>query len=120
MSVDWDAEVLGPVMSLFGEGEQADPSTLPTYTPVQGSAFQLPDAVFDRAYADVTVDDQGGQITTLRPCLGVRTSLFAARQIEPQQNDTVYIPSVGLNFIVMEPRFDGHGHAKLMLMQAAQ
>lgn len=117
MAIDWDAELLGPVMSVFGEGNPADSSTWPLYTPAGGTAFQLADAVLDRAYTDITLADDGSDNTTRKPCLGVRVALFG--DTPPQQSDTVYIPSVGLNFIVRDVRPDGHGHARLLLMEMA-
>lgn len=113
MSIDWDAELLSPVMAVFGEGNSADQSTWPIYTPRGLAPFPLADAVFDRAYADVTLDGDGSENTTTKPCLGVRVSLFPR---EPLQEDTVYIPSVPGHFIVKDVRTDGHGHAKLILM----
>lgn len=108
--IDWDAEVLGPVMGVFGE------DNLPTYMPVSGPSFSLPDAVFDREYLLVVTNDDGSENTTRRPVLGVRLSLFAA---PPVQNDKVMIPSVGLTYIVREVQPDGHGWAKLMLNRVA-
>lgn len=116
MSIDWDALVLSPVMEIFGEGE-ANQSTWPLYTPRGLLPFRLADAVFDRAYADVVLEGDDAGSTTKKPCLGVRVSLFPR---EPQQNDRVYIPSVDLTFIVKDVQADGHGHAKLLLMQAKQ
>jgi hypothetical protein len=110
--IDWDAELLTPVMSIFGEGT-ADQSTWPIYIPVGLPAFRLADAVFDRAYSEVVIEGEDAGSTTKKPCLGVRVSLFDQM---PQQNDRVYIPSVDTNFIVKNVEADGHGHAKLMLM----
>lgn len=114
MSIDWDAEVLAPVMALFGEGDASQHSTWPTYTPHGLPAFALADAVFDRAYADVTIDGDGSEVTTRKPCLGVRAALFRLRP--PQQDDRVFIPSVPGTFLVKDVRPDGHGHIKLILM----
>lgn len=114
MAIDWDTELLAPVMAAFGEGTESQPSSLPIYTPRGLPPFPLADAVFDRAYTDVTLEDDGSENTTRKPCLGVRLSLFLHR--EPLQNDTVYIPSVPGHFIVKDVRPDGHGHAKLILM----
>lgn len=111
--IDWDAMLLAPVMSVFGEGVASDLSTWPIYTPAGGAPFALPDAVFDRAYAEVTLDPEIGQVTNRKPCLGVRAALFAQ---PPAQGDTVYIPSVAVTYVVKEPQPDGHGHIKLMLM----
>lgn len=112
MAIDWDAEVLNPVMSMFGEGDSADPATWPVYTPVVGAPFALADAVFDREYLSVTLFDAGSENTTAKPVLGVRLSLFA---VPPRQNDKVLIPSVGITYIVKEVQPDGHGWAKLAL-----
>ncbi|MDR6850387.1 hypothetical protein [Sphingomonas sp. BE137] len=113
MSIDWDAVLLSPVMAVFGEGNSADQSTWPIYTPRGLAPFPLADAVFDRAYADITLEDDGTENTTRKPCLGVRVALFPR---DPAQNDTVYIPSVPGHFLVKDVRHDGHGHAKLILM----
>lgn len=113
MAIDWDEMVLGPVMGVFGEGVSEDQSSWPIYTPVGLDPFALADAVFDRAYADITIEGDGSEVTSLKPCLGVRLVLFAR---DPVQDDTVYIPSVPGRFIVKDVRADGHGHARLILM----
>jgi hypothetical protein len=117
VSIDWDALVLAPVMSVFGEGDPVDPLTLPLYTPRAGAAFRLADAVFDRAYADVTLEDDGTENTTRKPCLGVRLSLF---EIPPGQGDLAFIPSEDITFVVKDVRPDGHGHAKLIMMATSR
>lgn len=116
MAVDWDAEVLGPVMSLFGEGDLADPASLPIYTPRGGAPFPLSHAVFDAEFQHTTVNTDGIETTTHRPVLGVRLSLFATA---PRQNDRVAIPSVGKAYVVKDVQPDGHGYVKLVLMEAA-
>lgn len=116
MAIDWDAELLAPVMAVFGEGDAGNPASWPIYTPRGLPAFALPGAVFDAAYQDVTVNDDQTTTTAQRPVLGVRTSLFAQL---PAQNDKVFIPSTGKTYLVREPRPDGHGHALLMLMETA-
>lgn len=116
MAIDWDAELLAPVMAVFGEGLAPDRSTWPLYMPSGGAAsFPLAGAVYDAEYQDVQPDGDLSSTTTTRPVLGVRASLFA---LPPKQNDRVYIPSVAAVFMVVEPRPDGHGHIKLMLMTA--
>lgn len=114
MSIDWDVLVLAPVMAVFGEGVPADPTSWPLYTPRGLAPFRLADAVFDAAYQEVELQDDAA-VTSRRPVLGVRVSLFPR---PPAQNDQVYIPSVGRTFKVREPRDDGHGHCLLMLMEA--
>lgn len=116
MAIDWDAELLGPVMGLFGEGDSADASTWPIYSPAGGAPFALAGAVFDREFLEVTTNADGSDNTSRRPVLGVRVSLFPS---PPVQGDLVRIPSVGLTYIVREVQPDGHGHAKLMLMKTA-
>lgn len=116
MSVDWDNELLGPTMAEFGEGVPTDSSTWPIYTPLGGTPFALADAVFDSEYEFVTVNQDGSETSSRRPVLGVRTSLF---QVQPATNDKVAIASTGKIYIVSDVHPDGHGHAKLILMEAA-
>ncbi len=111
--IDWDAELLAPVMAVFGEGEASQPDNLPFYTPRGRPGFPLPDAVFDSEYRSVTELSDGSPASTLSPVLGVRRSLFA---VPPKANDTVYIPRVDGTFIVKDPQPDGHGHILLILM----
>ncbi len=117
MAIDWDALVLGPVMGIFGEGVPASPDTRPLYEPRGRAAFRLADAVFDAAYEQVDIGDGGEPVTSHRPVLGVRLSLF---ERPPKQNDRVFIPSVGTWHLVKDVQPDGHGHAKLMLMVEAR
>lgn len=117
MAVDWDALVLAPVMAVFGEGVPGNDESLPLYTPRGLPPFRLRDAVFDAEFEQVDVNpDDGSTTTTHRPVLGVRIALFPRR---PAQNDAVMIPSVGKTYIVRDVQPDGHGHAKLMLNEAA-
>ena len=119
MAIDWDGLVLSPVMTIFGEGDETDPSAWPLYTPQVGDPFRLACAVFDREYLDVQTNGEGSQISTQRPMLGVRLTLFPPPlgdlPVSPLQGDRVFIPSVGITYIVKEVRRDGHGEAKLML-----
>lgn len=108
--IDWDAMVLAPVMNAFSEDQ------LPIYTPRGGASFELADAVFDEAYTAVSTNGDGSESTTARPVLGVRLALFAQ---PPAQGDKVRIPRIGKTFVVSNPEADGHGHAKLLLMEAA-
>lgn len=117
MAIDWDVLVLAPVMGVFGEGQPDDPSTWPTYTPRGQTPFQLANAVFDAEYEVVTVEADGVPTSTKRPVLGVRTALFPAGF--PAQNDQVTIPSVGKTYVVSNVQPDGHGHAKLILMETS-
>ena len=116
MAIDWDAEVLAPVMGEFGEGKPADQSTLPLYYPRGLPAFRLADAVFDAAYEQVSVNADGVASTSRRPVMGVRLSLFPRA---PAQSEKVLIPSTGKLYIVKDVQPDGHGEAKLMLMETS-
>ena len=116
MAIDWDAAVLGPVMSVFGEGDPADSSSWPLYTPQGSAPFRLADAVFDRAYLVVTELADGTQSTSVLPVLGVRDALFSQL---PRQSDTVFIPSVSQTYGVADVQPDGHGHSKLILIEVA-
>lgn len=124
MAIDWDAELLAPAMQVFGEGQPADQSTWPLYTPRRQPAFRLAGAVFDAEYEQVEIQGDGNAVTTRRPVLGVRTSLFPR---PPAQNDQVFIPATPLNqlpapgrsYVVRDAQPDGHGHTKLMLMEMA-
>ncbi|NIJ07236.1 hypothetical protein FHS31_000832 [Sphingomonas vulcanisoli] len=103
-------------MAIFGEGDTTVESSLPLYTPQQGAAFALADAVFDPAYLHTTIDGDGEPATTRRPVLGVRQTLFGDRL--PAQSDMVAIrsgPDAG-RYIVKDVQPDGHGHILLILM----
>lgn len=105
--IDWDADVLGPAMAVFGEDQAV------TYRPRAGTPFTLADAVYDAQYGVVAVDAQTGASTTTRtPALGVRASLFPS---PPLANDSVDIPRAGFRFIVKNPEPDSHGHILLLL-----
>lgn len=106
--IDWDVLVLSPVMGIFGEGQDQ----APVYTPRGGTAFTLPDAVFDRQFLAVTVAEDGSEVSSRMPVLGVR---LAACPVPPAQGDRVTIPSIGATYMVREVQADGHGHAKLLL-----
>ena len=107
MAIDWDACVLAPVMTVFGE----DAGVL--YTPVTGPAFTLMDAVYDSNYSRAEVDRDGNQVVSEYPVLGVRTAL-----VTPAQGDRLKILSTGETFAVAEVIPDGHGHALLRLDSA--
>lgn len=125
MAIDWDAELLAPLMAEMGEGVVTDPSTWPLYTPRGLPAFRLADAVFDSQYrsTDIVADDSAGA-NNATPILGVRPSLFPRL---PAENDSVFIPATAINrlpapgrtFVVKNAEPDGHGHTKLTLMEAA-
>ncbi len=102
MAIDWDGNVLAPVLGVFGESI--------TYSPAAGAPFAI-SGVFDEAYSEI--DLAGGMpVTTDTPVVGVRLAQFAA---PPSQGDSLTIARLGWTFVVKEVRPDGHGYAKLML-----
>ena len=105
MGVDWDSNVLSPLMSVFGEPV--------TYTPASGSSFPL-GGVFDEAYQGIVLLGDDPAMTTVSPILGVRLDEFPSGVL-PRKGDTVAIPSVNTIYTIKDVRPDGHGHAKLML-----
>ncbi|WP_110947419.1 head-tail joining protein [Pseudomonas bohemica] len=109
MAIDWDKVVLGPLESVFGEGDSSGDSIM--FYP-DGAAPYAIDGVFDAAYRDVNLVDPMVDANTTQPVLGVRLSIFHA---QPQPDDQVYIPSTGNMYLVKEVRPDSHGWAKLML-----
>lgn len=119
MAFDWDAEVLGPAMAIFAEGDANAPSSWPTYRPRRGAAFQLENAVFTAAYRRITDLADGSTDATYRPVLGVRDAVFAVPgRAQPAQGDTVFIPSAGKLYAVTNPEPDGIGHTLLILIEA--
>lgn len=116
MSLDWDRELLGPVMAIFGEGSIDDPSSWPVYVMADGTRLPLVGAVFDEQYQRVVSIDDTTQSAT-HPVLGVRDALFADYLEEPRQNALVYVPSVATWFKVANPEPDGHGHTLLILIR---
>lgn len=115
MAVDWDRAVLAPIEKVFGEGKSPDKQ--PMFYPALGAKYPI-DGVFDAAYRDVDFSDPLTGATSAQPVLGVRLALFDALfKPPPTQNDQVYIPSVGMRFVVTEVRPDSHGWAKLMLSE---
>lgn len=106
MAIDWDELVLAPTIGVFGEPV--------VYTPAGGASFTA-NGVWDREYREIILLDPAAPADSALPVLGVRVNQFAT---PPAKNDTVFVPSVGLNYVVRDVRPDGHGWAKLMLSLA--
>jgi hypothetical protein len=115
--IDWDALVIGPVVSgPLGFGQPV------TYTPAGGTACTI-SGVFDQEYNEQNplggmVEQLGmpGNITGTRPVLGVQLSAFPSG-VAPAQGDA--LTTGGASYLVMEVRQDGHGWAKLLLNNGA-
>ncbi|WP_154914254.1 hypothetical protein, partial [Pseudomonas fluorescens] len=102
--IDWDALVLGPLETIFGEGQR--PEGQVTFYPAGRQAYPI-DGVFDAAYRDVDLADPLTGVTSTQPVLGVRLALFKALLKEPPaQDDQVYIPSVAKRYLVLDVRPD--------------
>ncbi|MFM0306272.1 hypothetical protein P0D71_00560 [Paraburkholderia sp. RL17-383-BIF-A] len=108
MPVNWNAEVIGPLMGVFGEPV--------TYRPFAGGSLQIT-GVFDDAYLkEVMFEDASSGVTTVSAVLGVQLSQFPS---DPVQNDQLYVASVNTTFLVREVRVDSRGGAKLMLSKVS-
>lgn len=106
--IDWDAEVIGPLMGVFGESI--------TYQPVVGGAFPVT-GIFDDAYLkEVLFDDASTGVTEASAVLGVQIAQFPT---PPAQNDRLVVDRTGAVYVVREVRLDGHGAGKLMLSRMA-
>ncbi|MEF3068070.1 hypothetical protein [Pandoraea apista] len=102
--IDWDAEVLGPLMSVFGEAVQ--------YRPLAGTPLTI-NGVFDDAYQkEMLFSDASVELTTVQAVLGVQLSQF---NVPPAQNDQLTVVRTGASFVVKDVRVDSHGGAKLIL-----
>jgi hypothetical protein len=108
MPVNWNAEVIGPLMGVFGEPV--------TYRPLAGGSLQIT-GVFDDAYLkEVMFEDASSGVTTVSAVLGVQLSQFPSI---PVQNDQLSVASVNTTFLVREVRVDSRGGAKLMLSKVS-
>lgn len=112
MAIDWDQNVLAPLMSVFGEDVQ------PTYRPQAGGSFLI-DAVFDQPFKGLVISADGEpNIATSQPTIGVRLAQFVA---DPLKGDKVDITVKGhvVTFMVADVQPDGKGFAVLPLLLAA-
>ncbi|TCK39651.1 hypothetical protein B0G84_4991 [Paraburkholderia sp. BL8N3] len=106
--IDWSAEVLGPLMGVFGETV--------TYKPFTGGAYPIT-GIFDNAYLkEVMFEDASSGVTEIHAVLGVQLSQFTAK---PVQNDQLSVASVDTTYVVREVRPDSHGGAKLILSKVS-
>ncbi len=107
MPVDWDAEILGPVMAEFGEQI--------TYLPRGASPIVITDAVFDEESAEIAIGEDAQLSTQRKPTCGIRIAALNGVAIT-SQSDTVIREKTGMAYIVKDPVPDGHGHVRLTLM----
>lgn len=104
MPVDWDAEVLGPLMGVFAEPVR--------YRPRAGAPLTI-NGVFDDAYQkEMLFSDASVEMTTVQAVLGVQLSQFS---VPPAQNDQLTVVRTGGAYVVKDVRVDSHGGAKLIL-----
>lgn len=109
--IDWDNLVLGPLETIFGEGQRPDGQVM--FFPAGRAGYPI-DGVFDSAYREAELIDPLVGSNNAQPVLGVRLSTFLE---EPAQDDEVYIPSIAKRYLVNDVRPDSHGWAKLMLSE---
>lgn len=110
MVIDWDAMVVKPTISVFGEPVSYTPAG--ASGPITALGGGPITGVFDEAYKDQDVIDGLVEANTTYPVIGVRLAQFASM---PAQNDVVVRQSNGNSYIVRDVRPDGHGWAKLKL-----
>lgn len=113
--IDWQGKVVAPCVAVFGQ-----PATIV----FGGQSFPL-NGVFDEAFA--VVDPAGGmEIVTTKPCLGINLAdiNLGGQLVSALQGARVTVsasplpggsPVVDTEYIVQEPRVDGHGWARLIL-----
>lgn len=112
--IDWDAAVLAPLMSVFGEA----PATRPMYQRAAGGVPFPVDGVFDDAFMALVMNADGEpDIGTIEPVLGVRLAQFDG--VEPVQGDQVTVPRVNKIFRVRDAQPDGKGWIYLLLTRIA-
>lgn len=108
MSVDWDAHVLAPCLGVFGEPI--------TYMPKIGSPFQIT-GVFNNAYLSLTLIEDGSDMNTSKPVLGVRDADFP---VPPAQGDRLLVQKTNVIYMVRDVNPDSHGHSNLMLNRVSK
>lgn len=114
MAIDWDAVVLAPAMAVFGTGDGEDAIVYwPKAAIGTDASITLTDAVFDEGFTAIVLED-GAQVSTVMPCLGVRMTHFTDYPHEPQQGGQAFIPRKG-TYVVREARPDSHGHCLLLM-----
>jgi hypothetical protein len=121
--IDWDALVVGPNISVFGQSVLYQPMTaLYQGGPLVANGPPLPIiGVFDEGYQELDPLSTGDMIgrpsyvTSARPVLGVQVSQIA---ITPKQGDLLTVVLTAQRFVVAEVQPDGHGHALLLLNDA--
>jgi hypothetical protein len=104
MAVDWDALVLAPLHTAFGEAV--------SYQPATAAAFALTDAVIDRAYVQVGTDAGGVPVTAWRTIVGIRLASCPSG-FAPGDEDQ--ITAHGSTWRVVDEQPDGKGNVVLIL-----
>ena len=100
--IDWDKNVIGPTVGVFGEPV--------SYAPKVGAVFAL-NGIFDEAYQEVDLSG-GTAVMSVTPVLGVRTADCLQ---PPKQGDHLTILRTGATYVVKKPEPDSHGSTLLKL-----
>lgn len=103
--IDWDALVVKPCVEVFGEKEPA------LFQAVSGASKPV-SVIFDNAYKDLKMADDGEYHITIFPAAGASISDFPTY---PVQGDNLTIQKTGQIYAIREVRDDSHGGVHLIL-----
>lgn len=106
MSIDW-AGLTAPCTQLLGEPV--------IYSPAAGGSFTIR-GVFDEAFKEVQLDNDGAPMTSVSPILGMQPGDLPA---PPLKGDHLTLVRTGDLFRVKEVRPDSHGGAILLLNEVS-
>lgn len=101
------------VADQLNEGSLAVFGEAANYRPVIGAPFDLV-VVFDEAFLPLTINDATSQISSTNPIAGVRVADFP---LAPREDDRIFVPRAGQLYLVQNVEFDGHGWARLQLLE---
>lgn len=112
MAIDWEGEVITPLVEVFGEAAQ--------YYPADASPAFHVNGVFDEGYRETVIIDSLSYTSDAMPVIGFDKPQFDAQGYVPVKNDILQLTdpksvNYGKTFMVKEVRPDDHGHLKLML-----
>ena len=112
MPIDWDALVLAPLHTAFGETISYQSSRTGL-----GLFFTLTDAVFDRGYVQVGTDAGGVPVTAWSTFVGIRLASCPAG-FTPLDGDR--ITARGAIWQIVDEQPDGKGNIMLVLASVPQ
>lgn len=111
--IDWAGLVVAPCIAAFGD-------TVVTYAPVAGGSYTFT-GVFDRSFLSQIINDAEFAGSARQPVMGMAAADLAVAPVQGDRFTVVSTTSAGVvpgdQYIVKEPRPDGHGHILLMLQE---